>query len=65
MLKSPLLLCRLQVMYMPRPPRQADAAHEGGTHLPETGERCWGRQLRLASSLYWMRYGEWDQPLLR
>lgn len=50
---------------MPGPRKQPDdSGHESGTHKPETGERCWGRQGRAASSMFWRKYGEWDKPLL-
>ncbi|GAX77943.1 hypothetical protein CEUSTIGMA_g5385.t1 [Chlamydomonas eustigma] len=53
-----------QVMYMTRPPKEPDVGHDSGTHKPETADRCWGRQARLASGMYWSRYGQWDGPIL-
>lgn len=32
--------------------RERDSGHESGTHLPETGTKCWGRQMGVASRLY-------------
>jgi len=58
-----LWLAGYQVMYMPRPPKEQDT-HTSGTHKPETADRCWGKQGRLASGLFWWRYGEWDSPVL-
>ena len=29
----------------------------GGTHKPETGSRCWGRQQGLGSLIYMSRWG--------
>ena len=42
-----------------------DSGHESGTHRPETAERCWGRQARVASGMYWRRYGQHNEVLLQ
>lgn len=55
-------LAVLQVMFMLGPEKKGDG-HESGTHKVDTGKRCWGRQQRLASSMYWRRYGEYDKVI--
>jgi hypothetical protein len=34
-----------------------DPGEPGGTHKPETGVRCWGRQQNVASTVYMARWG--------
>ncbi|GFR43729.1 hypothetical protein Agub_g4840, partial [Astrephomene gubernaculifera] len=36
---------------------EGDPGQPGGTHKPETGVRCWGRQQGLGSSFYMARWG--------
>ncbi|GLC37752.1 hypothetical protein PLESTB_001473200 [Pleodorina starrii] len=46
------------VAYMPLVRKAAgDPSEPGGTHKPETGVRCWGRQQNLGSTVYMARWG--------
>eukprot|EP00195_Chlamydomonas_chlamydogama_P003492 CAMPEP_0202918748 /NCGR_PEP_ID=MMETSP1392-20130828/74185_1 /ASSEMBLY_ACC=CAM_ASM_000868 /TAXON_ID=225041 /ORGANISM="Chlamydomonas chlamydogama, Strain SAG 11-48b" /LENGTH=459 /DNA_ID=CAMNT_0049611895 /DNA_START=143 /DNA_END=1519 /DNA_ORIENTATION=- len=47
-----------QAMFMQLDGKEHDDKAESGTHKPETGDRCWGRQMAVASSLFHMRYSE-------
>lgn len=45
-----------QVMHMLLEGRVGDdSGHDSGTHTPESGEKCWGRQMEVASSTYGTR----------
>ncbi|GAX76660.1 hypothetical protein CEUSTIGMA_g4106.t1 [Chlamydomonas eustigma] len=46
-----------QVMYMDVDGLQVDSTSSGGTHKPETGDRCWLRQAKSAGTLFNSRFG--------